>query len=126
MGLLDDKVAIVTGAAQGLGLAQGLYMARAGASVVLADIRDDEGQAAADDATGKGLAVQYRRLDVTDPEPLPDGHPLWSEPRCIITPHVGNTREMGRPLLATRVRENVERYGRGEPLVGVVDTSLGY
>ncbi len=31
-------------------------------------------------------------LDVTDPEPLPDGHPLWSEPRALITPHVANTR----------------------------------
>lgn len=65
-------------------------------------------------------------LDVTDPEPLPDGHPLWSEPRCLITPHVGNTPEMGRPLLEARVRENVSRFRSGEPLIGLVDVSAGY
>ena len=36
-------------------------------------------------------------LDVTHPEPLPDGHPLWDEPRCIITPHTANTPEMAVP-----------------------------
>ena len=65
-------------------------------------------------------------LDVTDPEPLPDGHPLWTEPRCIITPHVGNTPEMAVPLLSARVRDNVARYVAGEPLVGLVDTAAGY
>jgi phosphoglycerate dehydrogenase-like enzyme len=65
-------------------------------------------------------------LDVTDPEPLPDGHPLWSLPNCIITPHVGNTPEMAVPLLAARITENVRRWGAGEPLLGLVDASLGY
>lgn len=65
-------------------------------------------------------------LDVTDPEPLPDGHPLWSTPNTIVTPHVGNTPEMGRRLLAARVRENVARFGRGDPLLGPVDVELGY
>jgi phosphoglycerate dehydrogenase-like enzyme len=65
-------------------------------------------------------------LDVTDPEPLPDDHPLWRAPNAIVTPHVGNTPEMGRALLVTRVTENVARYGRGEPLLGPVDVELGY
>lgn len=65
-------------------------------------------------------------LDVTDPEPLPDDHPLWSLDNVIITPHVANTPEMGRPLLAARVSENVARYARGEPLLGTVDVELGY
>jgi phosphoglycerate dehydrogenase-like enzyme len=65
-------------------------------------------------------------LDVTDPEPLPVGHPLWSLPNCIITPHVGNTPEMAKPLLADRVTENVRRFARGEDLVGVVDVDAGY
>jgi phosphoglycerate dehydrogenase-like enzyme len=65
-------------------------------------------------------------LDVTDPEPLPDDHPLWSTPNCIITPHVANTPEMALPLLAARITENVRRWGSGEPLVGLVDPSLGY
>jgi phosphoglycerate dehydrogenase-like enzyme len=65
-------------------------------------------------------------LDVTDPEPLPDDHPLWTLPNAVVTPHVGNTPEMGRPLLAARVTENVRRFGAGEPLLGPVDPILGY
>ncbi len=65
-------------------------------------------------------------LDVTDPEPLPAGHPLWTEPRCTITPHVGNTPEMAVPLLSARVRANVERWIAHRPLLGPVDVDLGY
>jgi phosphoglycerate dehydrogenase-like enzyme len=65
-------------------------------------------------------------LDVTDPEPLPDGHPLWSLDNCIITPHVGNTPEMARPLLSERITTNVRRFAKGEELVGLVDTDAGY
>jgi phosphoglycerate dehydrogenase-like enzyme len=65
-------------------------------------------------------------LDVTDPEPLPEGHPLWSEPRALITPHSADTPEMIMPLLARRVTENVRRFIAAEPLVGVVDAAAGY
>ncbi len=65
-------------------------------------------------------------LDVTDPEPLPGGHPLWRMPNCIITPHVGNTPEMAKPLLARRVTENVRRFGEGRDLLGLVDLDAGY
>jgi phosphoglycerate dehydrogenase-like enzyme len=65
-------------------------------------------------------------LDVTDPEPLPPGHPLWSLPNCIITPHVGNTPEMAVPLLAERIVTNVRRFAAGEELIGPVDVDAGY
>lgn len=65
-------------------------------------------------------------LDVTDPEPLPQSHPLWSLPNCLITPHIGNTPEMGLVLLADRVAVNVARRIAGEPLVGPVYLDLGY
>ena len=65
-------------------------------------------------------------LDVTDPEPLPDGHPLWSEPRCIITPHTANTIAMAEPLLRARVGENVRRWIAGEDLLGPIDVAAGY
>ena len=55
-------------------------------------------------------------LDVTDPEPLPDGHPLWTEPRALITPHVANPDATLRLYLASLVRENVRRFAAGEPL----------
>jgi phosphoglycerate dehydrogenase-like enzyme len=65
-------------------------------------------------------------LDVTEPEPLPDGHPLWSLPNVLITPHTANTQEMAVPLLAARITENVRRFANGEELVGPVDPGLGY
>lgn len=65
-------------------------------------------------------------LDVTDPEPLPDDHPLWHESRCLITPHTANTPEMGAPLLAARIRDNVARFVAGDELLGHVDVGAGY
>ncbi|HEX8104118.1 MAG TPA: NAD(P)-dependent oxidoreductase [Solirubrobacteraceae bacterium] len=59
-------------------------------------------------------------LDVTDPEPLPDGHPLWSAPGVLVTPHVaGDT--LGRHERASALlREQLLRLRAGEPLVNVV------
>jgi phosphoglycerate dehydrogenase-like enzyme len=65
-------------------------------------------------------------LDVTDPEPLPDGHRLWSRPNMLVTPHVGNTPEMGIPLLADHIERNVALFAAGKPLEGVVDVDAGY
>ncbi|MGH2775833.1 MAG: D-isomer specific 2-hydroxyacid dehydrogenase family protein [Actinomycetota bacterium] len=65
-------------------------------------------------------------LDVTDPEPLPDGHPLWDLDNCLITPHVANTWAMGLAELPHLVRRNVAAQGAGERLEGLVDPELGY
>jgi phosphoglycerate dehydrogenase-like enzyme len=65
-------------------------------------------------------------LDVTDPEPLPDGHPLWDEPHALITPHAADTLEMIRPLLGERFAENLRRYSAGAELEGLVDAAAGY
>ena len=65
-------------------------------------------------------------LDVTDPEPLPDGHPLWDLPNCIVTPHTANPWQTAQPLLAQRIADNVRRDVAGEPLVGLVDLEAGY
>jgi phosphoglycerate dehydrogenase-like enzyme len=65
-------------------------------------------------------------LDVTDPEPLPAGHPLWSIDDVLITPHVANTWAMALPELAGVVRRNVARFAAGEALEGVVDPGAGY
>ncbi|MGT2462174.1 NAD(P)-dependent oxidoreductase [Sinomonas atrocyanea] len=65
-------------------------------------------------------------LDVTDPEPLPDGHPLWDEPHALITPHAADTLEMIRPLLGERFAENLRRYSAGRELEGLVDAVAGY
>lgn len=67
-------------------------------------------------------------LDVTDPEPLPDGHPLWTTRGAVVTPHQADTPEMVAPLLAERVRTNAEAFLRGDGtgFVGVVDPAAGY
>jgi phosphoglycerate dehydrogenase-like enzyme len=83
---------------------------------------DTDALAAALDSGSIGGAA----LDVTDPEPLPDGHPLWQHPRCIITPHTADTPEMVERMLAVRIRDNVARFAAGEPLMGLVDPAAGY
>ena len=65
-------------------------------------------------------------VDVTDPEPLPAGHPLWNAKNIIITPHTADTRKQVVRLFSDRIRENLRAYGQGKPLVGVVDPGLGY
>lgn len=59
-------------------------------------------------------------LDVTDPEPLPDGHPLWSAPEVLITPHVAGGTTAMLPRIAALVRAQLERMVAGGALVNVV------
>lgn len=65
-------------------------------------------------------------LDVTDPEPLPPDHPLWSAPNVIITPHVANDSDLGYEGQIAVVRENLRRYVAGERMLSVVDVARGY
>jgi D-3-phosphoglycerate dehydrogenase len=65
-------------------------------------------------------------LDVTDPEPLPDGHPLWDAPNVLITPHVANPPSTMARDLARRVQENVRSFAAGEELVAPVNPESGY
>ena len=62
-------------------------------------------------------------LDVTDPEPLPAGHPLFALPNVLISPHVGGASSAMLPRMARLVREQVERMLRGETPLNVVLTS---
>jgi len=57
-------------------------------------------------------------LDVTDPEPLPEQHPLWGFDNVLITPHCANPRGAVWGSLAVRVRENVARFAADRPLLG--------
>lgn len=65
-------------------------------------------------------------LDVTQPEPLPADHPLWSEPRCVITSHSADTPIMTAHLLASRISDNVAAFLSEQGLRGIVDTRAGY
>ena len=59
-------------------------------------------------------------LDVTDPEPLPPDHPLWSCPQVLVSPHVGGNTTAFRPRALRLVVDQVRRYAAGEPLVNVI------
>jgi phosphoglycerate dehydrogenase-like enzyme len=74
-------------------------------------------------------ALEERRiravLDVTDPEPLPEGHPLWTAPNCMITPHVGGSTPEFIHRAFRFGAAQVRRFIAGEPLENVV-TDAGY
>ncbi|PCJ50906.1 MAG: hypothetical protein COA74_00070 [Gammaproteobacteria bacterium] len=65
-------------------------------------------------------------LDVTDPEPLPEGHALWKQPRVIITPHIAWRSEKYSKRVWLVARENLRRYVAGEALLSQVDLLKGY
>jgi phosphoglycerate dehydrogenase-like enzyme len=68
-------------------------------------------------ASGRLLAV----LDVTDPEPLPDGHPLWEAPGVLsITPHIGGDSPRANRLSAELAGDQLARFCAGEPLLNIV------
>ena len=75
------------------------------------------------------LALEQRRIravvDVTDPEPLPAGHPLWSAPNCMITPHIGGSTPEFIHRAFGFAAQQVRRFIAGEPLENVV-TDAGY
>jgi len=62
----------------------------------------------------------HAALDVTDPEPLPEGHPLWRAPNLLISPHVGGASSAMWPRAYRLVREQLERFATGEPLGNVM------
>lgn len=65
-------------------------------------------------------------LDVTDPEPLPDGHPLWALPNAIITPHDSNPPSVRSAAFADHVADNVGRFVGGDELAAQIDPAAGY
>jgi phosphoglycerate dehydrogenase-like enzyme len=59
-------------------------------------------------------------LDVTDPEPLPIGHPLWNAPNVIITPHVGGDSSAFNPRVRALISSQLNRFAHGQPLANIV------
>ena len=121
----DVVVAIVPLTAETRGLigAEEIGLMKRGALLVNAA----RGPVVATDALVEAL-TQYRiraALDVTDPEPLPAGHPLWLAPNCLITPHVGgSTPEFIHRAFRFGAKQ-VQRFMAGEPLENVV-SDAGY
>ncbi len=65
-------------------------------------------------------------VDVTDPEPLPPGHPLWKFDNVVITPHIAGRSDKDRARMIGTVKENIRRFVDGKPLLNVVDKLKGY
>jgi len=80
-------------------------------------------------ALGKALetgVIAGAALDVTDPEPLPSDHPLWTLPNVLITPHLGGASDRFWERESALLRENLRRYLAQQPLLNVVEKSRGY
>jgi phosphoglycerate dehydrogenase-like enzyme len=123
--LADVVVAIVplTGETQGMIGAPQIALMKPGALLVNAA----RGPVVDTNALVEAL-VQHRiraALDVTDPEPLPSGHPLWTAPNCLITPHVGGSTPEFIHRAFRFGAEQVRRYIAGESLENVV-SDAGY
>jgi len=83
------------------------------------------------DMGGLVKALDSRKLagagvDVTDPEPLPKGHPLWKFDNAIVTPHIAGRSDKDRGRMVGTIAENIRRFVDGRPLLNVVDKQKGY
>jgi len=65
-------------------------------------------------------------VDVTDPEPLPQGNSLWKFENAIITPHIAGRSDLDRGRMLNTVKENIQRFADGLPLINVVNKQKGY
>ena len=65
-------------------------------------------------------------VDVTDPEPLPKGHPLWKFNNVVITPHIAGRSDRDNERMVGTIKENIKRFVDGKPLINVVDKQKGY
>lgn len=71
-------------------------------------------------------AIAGAALDVTDPEPLPEDHPLWEMDNCVITPHTANVPRFMARRIGKLAAENWERFAAGEEMKTEVDADAGY
>ncbi|MBL8215731.1 MAG: D-2-hydroxyacid dehydrogenase [Bryobacterales bacterium] len=65
-------------------------------------------------------------VDVTDPEPLPDGHSLWKFENAIVTPHIAGRSDKDAERMTGTIKANIKRFVEGKPLLNVVDKGKGY
>ncbi|MFC7593044.1 2-hydroxyacid dehydrogenase [Nonomuraea antimicrobica] len=119
----DVVVLLVPATAATAGMVDAAFLARMKDGAVLVNAARggivDTGALLAELKTGRLRAA----LDVTEPEPLPEGHPLWSAPGVLITPHVaGSTPASGRRVLRY-LRAQLGRYAAGEELINVISDS---
>ncbi len=120
LGEVDVVVVLVPLTSATRGLIDGPFLARMRDGALLVNGARgpvvDTGALLAELASGRLRAA----LDVTDPEPLPPGHPLWSAPGLLLTPHVAGSTPLSVPRSYALLRRQLQRYVDGEPLKHVV------
>jgi phosphoglycerate dehydrogenase-like enzyme len=116
----DVVIVVVPGTAETRGLVDAAFLARMRDGALLVNVARgpvvDTGALLAEVSSGRLRAA----LDVTDPEPLPDGHPLWALPNVLITPHVGGASAAMWPRAERLVRDQLRRFVAGEQLANVI------
>ena len=116
----DVVVLIVPGTTETRGLVDAAFLSRMRKGALLVNVA--RGPVVVTDDLVDALRSGHVRaaLDVTDPEPLPEGHPLWSAPNVLITPHVGGATPAMWPRAYRLVRRQLERFAAGEPVENVM------
>lgn len=116
----DVVIVIVPGTAETTGLFDAEMLARMSDGALLVNVA--RGSVVDTDALVAELHTGriHAALDVTDPEPLPPGHPLWTAPNLVLTPHVGGFAASMWPRAHRIVREQLHRYATGAPLSNVM------
>ena len=109
----DVVILIVPGTSETRGLVDAAFLARMKHGALLVNVA--RGPVVVTDDLVAALQSGHVRaaLDVTDPEPLPAGHPLWSAPNVLITPHVGGATPAMWPRAYRLVRRQLERFAAG-------------
>ncbi|GAA1929742.1 2-hydroxyacid dehydrogenase [Nocardioides lentus] len=120
LGDVDVVIVVVPLTGQTRGLVDAGFLARMKDDALLVNVA--RGPVVDTDALLAELRAErlHAALDVTDPEPLPTDHPLWSAPNVLVTPHVGGTSSAMEPRAHAVVRAQLERYAAGEPLHNVM------
>lgn len=116
----DVVILVVPGTEETRHLVDAAFLGRMKEGALLVNVA--RGAVVDPDALAAALQADRIRaaVDVTDPEPLPEGHPLWSAPNLLITPHVGGASSAMWPRAYRVVREQLERFARGEPLANQI------
>jgi phosphoglycerate dehydrogenase-like enzyme len=123
----DHLVLALPGTDQTRGLINASILAKAKPTAHLINVGrgsvlDHDALVAALDAGALGFAT----LDVTEPEPLPGHHRLWTHARVRLTPHVASNHTLVRDVFLDKVSANLDRFVRGDRLTDLVDRAQGY
>ena len=116
----DVVILIVPGTSETRGLVDAAFLGRMKQGALLVNVARGPVVVTDDLVAALASGHVHAALDVTDPEPLPAGHPLWSAPHVLITPHVGGATPAMWPRAHRLVRRQLERFAAGEPVENVM------